>query len=198
MFIEPNIIEKAMQVNEDKRMLKEELDIISNWCEKYYKGGNTLEIGAYKGMTSYLLSSVVKQYRKKNEGHEDSKHYIVDLFEVVGDIQWEYGEHTRQMLIDNIGELANYTEVIKSPSLGYVALDQIFARHFDYVFIDGDHTFPVVLMELLMCEITCDKILGHDYGHNGVTRSVDQFCKLRGYEVYKPNGNFGLFELIKR
>lgn len=197
-FIDSSIIQKAMQVNEDKRMLKEELDIIADWCAKYYKGGDTLEIGAYKGMTSYLLTSVVQQYRKKHEGHADSKHYIVDLFELIGDLQWNYGEHTAKMLTDSLGDLATCAEVIKSPSLGYVALDQIFARHFDYVFIDGDHTFPVVFMELLMCEITCDKILGHDYGHAGVTRSVDMFCKLRGYEVYKPNGNFGLFELIKK
>lgn len=196
-MIDPSIIQKAHEVNPDKRMLKEELEIVAEWCEKYYKGGNTLEIGAYKGMTSYLLTAVVKQYRKKQEGREDSKHYIVDLFEVSGDIQWNYEEHPKQLLINNLGDLAPYAEVIKSPSLGYVALDQIFARHFDYVFIDGDHTYPVVLMEHLMCEITCDHIFGHDYGHSGVTRSVDQFCKLRGYEIIMRRP-YGLYELIKK
>jgi len=190
---DPSIIDKAFTLNLDKRMLRDELAIISDWCDKWYKGGNTLEIGAYKGMTSYVMASKLQEREK-----EENKHFIVDLFEVIGDIEWLYEEHPQQLLIDNLGDFAKYCDVIKSPSLGYVALDKIFNTHFDYVFIDGDHTFPVVFMELLMCELTCDKIFGHDYGHRGVTKSVDMFCKERGYTFVQPGNGYGLFELIKK
>ncbi len=189
-----DIIDQALEVNLDKRMKREELEIIAKWTEKFYKGGNTLEIGAYKGMTSYLLASIIAN----NQHEANSKHYIIDLFEVVGDTEWRYEEHPKELLINNLGEYAKYADVTQSYSLGVDSLYKVFGNHFDYVFIDGDHRHPVVLMELLMCEINCDKILGHDYGHPGVTKSVDQFCALRGYEVFKPEGQFGLFELIKK
>lgn len=180
---------------EDRQMLKEELEIIADWCAKYYKGGNTLEIGAYKGMTSYvMLASMLNSPSRL----ADSKHFIVDIFEMgIEDTEWRYSDHPMETLVNNLGDYAKYANVIKSTSLGHKALAAVLPHRFDYVYIDGDHRYEVLFMELMLAESVADKILGHDYPHPGVKIAVDRFCKERGYTLSKPNGAYGLFELTK-
>lgn len=192
-----DLIERAFNIDTDKRMKKEELEIIYDWGKKFYKGGNTLEIGAFKGMTSIVLCGILDEAKSRKP---ESRHYIIDLFEDVfgGDNEWSYGVHTAEMLTANLGDLKDLANVFKGDSLGFQTIKHIFEQHYDYVWIDGDHRHPQLFLELCMAEAVSDKILGHDYPHPGVKLSVDLFCKIRGYEIVKPNGQYGCFELIKK
>lgn len=189
------IIEEAYSVNKDKRMLPDELSIIKSWIEKYYRGGNTLEIGAYKGMTSKLILMTRKLMGDENP---ESKHFVVDAFDMVTDNQWVYEEHTPEMLASNMGDYKSKIEILKATSLSYEGGEFIQRREYDFIFIDGDHRYPVVFLELCLADLYTDHILLHDYGHKEVTMSVDRFCKTRGYKVVKADGRFGLAEIVKK
>lgn len=191
------LIDEAMAVNEDKRMLREELELIADIHYEYYKGGNTLEIGAYKGMTSYLLAGLMYHSNVPNSQAPECNHYVVDLFELIGDTEWHYETHTRDMLLDNLGMYKDLVVAKQSNSLSFEAIAHLFGRKYDFVFIDGDHRYPTVMMELAMCDFLTDNIFGHDYGHPGVTQSVDEFCKHRGYTVEKFKQHLGMFKIIK-
>ena len=188
------IIKEAFEINEDKQMLPEELEIVSRLWLQYYTGGNTLEIGAYKGMTSYVFCGLMANsvIRKPT-----AYHHIVDVFDETQDMVWNYQKHPQELLEKNLGDYRNMAIVHKGTSLSFEVLQALFENKYDFVFIDGDHRYPVILLELLMCDILTNHITGHDYGHNGVTRSVNEFLKITGYDVKRLNGKFGLFEIIK-
>ena len=191
------IVNDALTINEDKRMLKEELLLIAERMNDLYKGGNTLEIGAYKGMTSYVFASILKGTKSKN------KHYIVDIFDKEsGAIEagnWAYDVHTKEMMEENLKEVIEHVDITRSESLGCDGLSVVLDNKFDYCFIDGDHRYPVVFMELMMVDLVTDHIFLHDYGHQGVTDSVDRFCDLKGYTFKKmaKDGSYGLIEIFK-
>lgn len=189
-----NLIKEAYDVNEDKRMLKTELKAIAEYFLKNYEGGNTLEIGAYKGMTSRLIAGLMHNASTR---YPESKHYIVDLFEVIGDTEWNYDEHPQELLLENVGPYSDLVRTHMGDSLSHDAMAFVFANKYDFVFIDGDHRHPNVFMECCMVDGLTDHILLHDYGHKGVTKSVDMFCEQRGYKVSPVLDGTGLFEIVK-
>lgn len=189
-------IREALKITPDTRMQQGELEMIWDRCKQLHKGGNTLEIGAYKGTTSYIMASLLADYNNGYIG--DSRHYIVDSFSLpIEDNEWNYEEHTREGLLGSLGDLSKCVVATEAFSTDNLTVVDIVSRKYDYVFIDGDHRYGTLLLELLMCDLVTDHILGHDYGHKGVTAAVDQFCEARGYKVNQWVGHFGLFEIIK-
>jgi len=189
------LVTHALGINEDKRMLREELNLIHDYVSKVYKGGNSLEIGAYKGMTSYLLASFIAQYKKAT-----GKHYVVDNFDqrIKSDENWGYESHPKELLVSNLGEFKDFAEVHEGYSTDNDTVTHIIAREYDYIWIDGDHREGTLLLELLMVDHLTENIVLHDYGHPGVVPAVDKFCEIRGYKlnVWRP-GEFGLASIEK-
>lgn len=188
------LLEEALAVNSDGRMTPNELDWLHQRFQALYKGGNSLEIGAYRGMLTYVCADIVKE-------NGEGMHYVVDAFDIPIDEDEDnthhYGDHTEQMMKENLGELAKHVTTIRSKSLDWLGAHQVVEGSFDYCFIDGDHRDPIVYLELCLVEGRVKHILGHDYGWPGVTASVDRFCKERGYTVYQPLSGCGVFELTK-
>jgi hypothetical protein len=197
------VIQEALRLYpEDARMKEQEFRWILEHLDKVYKGGNSLEIGAYKGMTSYVLAAYLKEHGDHVKSDYPRKHYVVDEFsqhrgDNNSDTEWKYQEHTRQMLIDNLGEYADFAEVIEGKSLSDEVLGIILRQKFDYVWIDGDHRFGTLMGELLVADAITNNIFGHDYGHPGVTEAVDKFCEVRGYKLNRWSDEWGLFHIEK-
>lgn len=201
--IPKNILEESMQVGDynDGRMLYEEQEIIAAFIEKYFNGGNTLEIGAYLGRVSYLFAYAHSLITTTDRG----RHYIADIFSDSSDSETSFGyrEHTADMLKGNLGEYnSDYIITLEGLSLSHKTLEAILkADRYDCIFIDGDHRFPVHYAELLIADTLTDHILVHDYGWSGVTMAVDKFIKWRGYTIKDFNGptvTSGLREIIKK
>jgi len=55
------VINRALAINEDSRMLREELALIWDRALDWYEGGDILEVGAYKGATSFVLANIIEQ-----------------------------------------------------------------------------------------------------------------------------------------
>lgn len=177
------------------QMLPTELQAVYNKVLEYYEGGNTLEIGAYKGMTSYVILNALEQSGKMLEG---SSHYIIDVFKRdAEDWDWGYGDHPKRLLLKNIGYLRKYATIIKNRSLAYDVISTIVDKKFDFAFIDGDHRTATLLLELHMVDYVCEHILVHDYGFASVTRAVDMFLTKTGYGITSLVPNTGLYEIIK-
>lgn len=191
-----SIITEAMEVNTDARMTIDELTWLFNRFGEVSKGGNSLEIGAYRGMLTYICA-----YFMKAKGREGSKHFVVDTFDIPIDEDEDnthhYGEHTMEMMLSNLKEYAPFVKLVRSKSLDWAGSHEIIENEFDYCFIDGDHRDPIVYLELCLCGNSVKHIFGHDYGWGNVTKSVDRFCKEKGYKVYQPISGRGVFELIK-
>jgi len=194
------VLNNAMAIgSENSLMLKEECDLIYNWVLENYAGGNILEIGVFKGRTSYIISQAIK------DKIGESKHFIVDVFNdsanetgiKAGDLEWIIPPHTKEEFLENVGDLANQMVILEGYSMDNEITKEIMHNKFDFVFLDGDHRFPTLFLEHCMVNEVCDKIIGHDYGHPQVCESVDLFCKRNDYTVEKMNEGYGLYEIIK-
>ena len=61
----------------------------------------------------------------------------------------------------------------------------------DWVFIDANHTYEQVILDLRFYAIHCDRMFAHDYVDNeasqamgfGVKRAVDNFCRAHGWRI---------------
>lgn len=98
-------------------------------------------------------------------------------------------------------------EIIRKKSLD--ACNQFADRLFDFVYIDGDHSFDAVYNDLIAYERKLKPggvIIGNDYlcstkaihSHYGVVPAVSQFCKLYGFKVIALcHGEYADFVLAK-
>lgn len=187
------LIDEAWQVNTDSKMSWDELGWLIDRFREIYKGGNSLEIGAYKGMLTYICATIAKE--------KGGKHYVVDTFDIPIDTAEAtmhiYGEHTEESMRKSLGELSEYLITTRSKSTEWLGANSIIEGSYDYCFIDGDHRDPIVYLELCLCKHSVKHILGHDYGWPGVTKSVDRFAKENGFKIHQPLPGRGIFELIK-
>ena len=79
MLGEDSISEALMVGGDDSRMLDRELRVIIDFINKYHKGGDTLEIGCYKGRVSYLFARANFESERADKGN----HYAVDVSELL-------------------------------------------------------------------------------------------------------------------
>lgn len=98
-----------------------------------------------------------------------------------------------------VKELFNRFEFIEGDSAKTLAkLDGLF----DYIYIDGDHEYPQVKLDLEAAHKKLAKdgvIVCDDYGNPcGVKQAVDEFCKKYGYSLEVMDGNPNGGVILKR
>lgn len=175
-------------------MLDEEMSMLYDFIWNNLTEEPTLEIGAYMGKTSYLFCKL----QKIKYGEDKVRHYALDVFdEGVEDNIYAYQPHGTEMWLKNLAEFHGGVFPIQSRSCEPKAWKEVMERRYSMVFVDGDHRYPNVYQDLLLADTVSDIILGHDYGHEGVTKSVDLFCQRRGYRVNAWRTPYGLFNITK-
>lgn len=98
-------------------------------------------------------------------------------------------------------------EIVRKKSIE--ASQQFADGLFDFIYVDGDHSFDAVYNDLIAYERKLKPggvILGNDYlcsskpihNHYGVVPAVTQFCKVKGYRVIALcHGEYADFVLAK-
>lgn len=102
------------------------------------------------------------------------------------------GEELERTARDRMGALGG-VRMIKSPSS---VLATFPAKYFDMIYIDGDHSYEGVMLDLVNSARAIKDggwIMGHDYDYNlaktpnkfdfGVRRAVDEFCQMHGQKI---------------
>ncbi len=163
------IIDHAMSW--EGMMSEWDLDLIYDQCQQYIQeGGCAIEIGGWKGTSTYVIGSVCKE--------KNAVLYEIDTFRGVED------PNSRKNVMGNLG---GYYEAFTNPSFYWImrehikglpvamikgssvqAVDFLPDRMFDYVFLDGNHESPVFDHDMKSCiqKLRVGGLLtGHDHGN---------------------------------
>jgi hypothetical protein len=101
----------------------------------------------------------------------------------------------------------NHVEIVRKKSLD--AVGQFADRSFDFIYVDGDHSFDAVYNDLIAYERKLKPggvLIGNDYlcsskpihNHYGVVAAVTHFCKVKGYRIIALTyGEYADFVLAK-
>lgn len=131
-----------------------------------------LEIGTSCGESTYnILANCLNI----------SKLYTIDPYtefeDWIGTITQETLDKQREIAQNNLAEFDNRVEMIRATSKD--AFEQLKGIEFDFIFVDGDHSFQGVLDDCRLYYPLLKKrglFCGHDYGHlQEVTNAVNQF-----------------------
>lgn len=153
-------------------------------------GMKICEIGIFMGEFARFLHSL-----------EPSELVLIDPFE-----EWCYsgnqdGNHGMTVYLPLVYEymradFARDLNIKIERGLSGDVLPKLPDDHFDFIYIDGDHSYLGVKRDLLLCskKIKRDGIIaGHDYAVNkakcwenydfGVQQAVNEFCTEQGWEI---------------
>lgn len=190
-----DLVKEALSLHEAPQMLDKELYVIYQKLEEYWKGGNTIEFGAYKGMTSYVIAGYISEHSTKDS---PGRHYAVDVWtEGKGDWNWPYGKHTKSMYLKNVKPFIDWIVPIKGMTLDNDVMTEILQRTYDFAYLDADHREATTMMDLFLIDQVAEHILIHDYGHPHVTAGTDRFLRKMGYTVEVLVPGTGLYEIKK-
>jgi len=141
---------------------------------------------------------MIKEYKFGVSGI--GKHVILDTFGqgCDEDYMYNYQHHSIDEFRKNLEEYMPHIELIEGVSTLPASFASLLSHEYSCIFIDGDHQYPEVLQDMIEAQMVTNNIFGHDYGHPGVTRSVDLFCARFGYVVDHWKPPYGLFSLRKQ
>lgn len=184
------IINKAMKIK--GLITRKELSIVYDLAEKYITDdGNVLEIGGYFGRTSYMLASLVT--RNVGIEPETSNLYVVDVWNCgIGEKRPEYLRHTTDEFESNMEGLLGWVVMLNENSLDLDILKQYLERDYDMVFIDGDHRYPAVMVELELLKHGTKHLVGHDMQDPNVSKCIHRFVE---YHDFKLDTYDNLFDI---
>ena len=171
-------------------------------------GGTVAEVGTAKGDFAEDLLKVARPRRL----------HLIDpwLHHAEGEYQKDNSNVSAEEFEDRYAAvMARFSEPM---STGQVRIHRVGSpeaadlfpdEYFDYVYIDGNHTYEAVLADLRAFEKKVKKdglILGHDYGNNvlfqnmgfGVIEAVNQFVIETGYEFTCLTNEFAPTFLIAK
>ena len=129
-------------------------------------GSAFVEVGCYYGNSVIFLAEEIRKAGKK------IKVYAVDTFDYKEGVEGKVDIYPEFLI--NIQE---YKDIIKHIRRNSVFAAQGFLKNsISFVFIDGNHGFESVLMDILIWKRVVKRggwIGGHDYNDNGVRRAVN-------------------------
>ena len=152
-----------------------DLSLLYDYCQQYIQeGGSAIEIGGWKGSSSYLIASVCKE--------KNAILYELDTFAGVEDAC------SRKNQADNLN---GYFEAITNPDFwkifkenlkglpvallkgdSKITIKSIPDGMIDFAFIDGNHDSPAVDEDIMNClkKVRIGGVItGHDYGNPDTT-----------------------------
>jgi uncharacterized membrane protein YbaN (DUF454 family) len=167
-------------------MFEADLNIIATVVNLVPKNGHILEIGAHLGRTSHAICSVKDSSVKlsiidpwgdkipvKHDGYDGSD----SNWEIASKIAIETNEIKNAFDFFMNNKQGEYTAIVDN-SLTYK-----FDENYDFVFIDGDHSFDAVTSDINNFISNENTIIGgDDYGdlyQDDVVRAVDSFSDRR-------------------
>lgn len=137
--------------------------------ERFFpKGGTVLEVGVSFGVNAGNIWRIA----------QPSRLHLVDI--------WQYRDNDpeeRQGVAINQVQRC-FAEAIRD---GNVILHQGYSKHvlplfkgekIDWIYVDGDHSFPGCLTDLMLCNDVTDLIGVHDLQYKTtVVRAIEEFCE---------------------
>lgn len=142
-----------------------------------------IEIGVAWGMNTCMLLDACPNITKL---------YGVDPYLSYQDwdrpVTQESADYNYQQLEANLDLFGNRFELIKLKSTE--AKDQLPDGFFDFVFIDGDHSFDAVLADIENYHVKVRAgglVAGHDVGLQGVNLAIQSFCRNNRIPLNKVN-----------
>jgi hypothetical protein len=164
-----------MELIEDRNILLELLP----------KNMKFAELGIFKGQFSKIILEKISP----------SELFLVDLFPkemcsgdkdgnniISANLDQLYGTITEEF------KKFKNVKVIKSTTTDF--LQSLDDEYLDAVYIDADHSYEGVKLDLLLSYKKVKKnglIMGHDYTNNmfpGVVQAVDEFCKTNNFKIH--------------
>lgn len=149
------------------------IDLAKYFNEKNFKIG--AEIGVGNGRFSEILCKNIP----------DLKLYCIDIWEEYKDRSKDYQENIFKQAKEKLSKYN--TEIIKKPSIE-ASLD-IKDNSLDFVFIDGDHCFDNVMIDIILWARKVKKggiVSGHDhmFFHNsGTVEAVNKYTEIHKIEL---------------
>jgi hypothetical protein len=175
-----DIIANAMKI--DGMVSEWDCDLIYDQAQEYVQpNGCAIEIGGWKGRSTYVIAQVCKE--------KGATLYELDTFAGVED------PNSRKNQAGNLGGYfeaasnSNFIDIMKASIAGLpvvilkgdskVTIKTLPDRKFDYCFIDGNHESPMVDMDIKNCiqKLRIGGLLtGHDHGNPDTTvhQAVDR------------------------
>ena len=107
---------------------------------------SSIEIGCFEGDTTFNISAICHQQ------NSNYKHYAIDPFDTSEDLPEENIPATKKMFLENLEEFEpkGVVEFINKKS--FDGLIDLYNRgvKVDFIYVDGDHTAPGVLKDLVL------------------------------------------------
>ncbi len=163
--------------------MKSRIDLARYFNERKFKVG--AEVGVADGRYSQILCNEISGL----------KLYCVDIWKPY-ESNWRnmaYQDNAYRQAKEKLRE--HNVEIMCKPSLD--ASTSILSNSLDFVFIDGDHSFNYVMLDILLWSPKVRKggiVAGHDYCHftnSGVVEAVNKYCEINRIELnlIGRNGN---------
>lgn len=139
------------------------------------------EIGTFKGENA---RSIIKELKPR-------RIYLFDPYETYNEFDKEYLIKIREIAEKNLSFKTN-TEIVMSRLKSDVGLKKLKYNQLDFIYIDGNHTYPFVKKDL---ELSWEKIrtggvlCGHDFGIPDVAKAVLEFADNHNLRINTDNTN---------
>lgn len=178
------IISDALKI--DGLICEEELNFLFDYIiQKIRFGMKILEIGTFKGRTSYMLARMLEGIGSIT---------TIDCFGR-GDFRPEYTGYTKEECLKNLEDLKNL-EIVDGVSVSEDVLSKLEDRY-DVIILDGDHTLDYLRKEIPIFSQKTDHLIGHDYNLPDVFSAVNEFCTNSGFRIIDHSVVNKFFEIVK-
>ena len=128
----------------------ERISKLADWCAEKYEG-DFIEIGSYIGETTKELTKLARKYHRRV--------IVVDPWETGTQNckGWEYDK-----FIENTKPYRDVLDIIRDSSFNKKTVNMIKSRKLCFAFIDGLHTYPACLSDILTVNHTSGVIAVDD------------------------------------